>query len=169
MHQQYFNSLRTEQQLGYIVQAAAKATDRTPGLLFIVQSPTADANAVEAATDKFLPMFKGVLDSMTDDQLAPLKRATIAQLSQPPQNVAEKVSRFWSDLRDDHPNFDSREKAVEVVKAITIKDLQDAYNEVVLDSPHAISVITPGAKGGVKATVESAKAFRTGKEVIVRK
>ncbi len=58
--------------------------------------------------------------------------------------------------------------SVGVVKAITIEDLQDAYNEIVLEKPRALSVISPGAKGGVKATVESAKAFRNGKELITR-
>ncbi len=168
MHQPYYGSLRTEQQLGYIVQATGKLTDRTMGLIFVVQSPTANASAVEAATDKFLRVFKGVLDAMTDEQLAPLKQASIAQLSQPPQNVGKKVARFWHDLRSDYPNFDSRQKAVGVVKAITIEDLQDAYNEIVLEKPRALSVISPGAKGGVKATVESAKAFRNGKELITR-
>ena len=168
MHQQYFNSLRTEQQLGYIVQASTKNSDRTPGIAFIVQSPTATATEVEAATDKFLPEFQQRLNAMTDEQLMPLKQATLAQLRQPPQNVGDKVSRFWRDLRNDYPEFDSREKSIAAVEAITIKDLQDAFNEIVMTNPRAVSVIAPGAKGGVKATVESAKAFREGKEVITR-
>ena len=168
MHQQYFNSLRTEQQLGYIVQAASKRFDRTPGLMFIVQSPTASATEVEAATDKFLPEFQQRLNGMNDDMLAPLVQATMAQMAQEPQNVGEKVGRFWQDLRDDYPNFDSRQKAIEALQSITMKDIQDAYNEVIMTNPHAISVISPGAKGGVKATVDSAKAFRNGKELIDR-
>ncbi|WIO74702.1 insulinase family protein [Porticoccaceae bacterium LTM1] len=168
MHQQYFNSLRTEQQLGYIVQAGAKRSDRTPGIIFVVQSPTASAAEVEAATDKFLPEFQQVLNGMTDAMLEPLKQATLAQLMQEPQNVAEKVGRFWQDLRDDYPNFDSREKSIEALKNITMKDVQDAYNEIIIENPHAVSVIAPGAKGGVKATVKSAQEFRNGKEIITR-
>ncbi|MDM3871782.1 insulinase family protein [Porticoccus sp. W117] len=168
MHQQYFNSLRTEQQLGYIVGASAKRSDRTPGITFVVQSPTASAAEVEAATDKFLPEFQKRLNAMDDEALMSLKQATLAQLQQPPQNVGEKVSRFWQDLRDDYPNFDSRQKAIDALKSITMKDIQDAYSEIVMDNPHAVSVISPGAKGGVKANVESAKAFREGKGVITR-
>lgn len=167
MTQYYFNDLRTEQQLGYIVQAGAKATDRTPGVIFIVQSPTADANTVEKATDAFLPKFKQVLAN-SEKEFESVKQATLAQLRQPPQNMGQKVGQFWGDLRDDYPNFDSREQAIAVVEATTLQDLQKAYQEVIMDNPHAISVIAPGAKGGVKATVKSAQEFRKGKEVIER-
>ncbi|MGS2723662.1 insulinase family protein [Porticoccus sp. GXU_MW_L64] len=167
-HQPYFDSLRTEQQLGYIVGARAKRSERTPGLTFMVQSPTASAAEVETATDKFLPEFQQKLNAMGDDDLMSLKQAMVAQLQQPPQNVGERVSRFWRDLREGHTEFDYRKKSIAALKKITIKDVQDAFNQIVMENPHGVTVISPGAKGGVKATVESAKAFREGKEVIER-
>ncbi|UTW46556.1 insulinase family protein [bacterium SCSIO 12696] len=167
-HQAYFNDLRTEQQLGYIVSARYKRADRMPGLAFLVQSPSADANQVEAATDQFLLDFEQQLAEMSEAELAPLIQASIAQLAKPAQNLREKTSRFWQDLRDGFPEFDSREKSITALEATTMGDLQKAYKSVVLEKPRAISVIAPGAKGGVKGTVSGFEEFRDGKKLIIR-
>ena len=119
LNQHYFNELRTEQQLGYIVQAGVSQMDRTPGLAFVVQSPTADAAKIEAATDRFLPSFEAILANMTAAEFEPLKRATLAQLNQPPQNLGQRVSAFWQELRLGYPQFNSREEAIEAVGART--------------------------------------------------
>ena len=169
LNQHYFNELRTEQQLGYIVQAGASQMDRTPGLAFVVQSPTADAAKIEAATDRFLPSFEAILANMTAAEFEPLQQATLAQLNQPPQNLGQRVGAFWQELRLGYPQFNSREAAIEAVGAVTLQDVRDAYEAVVLNTPRAVSVIAPGALGGVKGTIESPEAYRQDREIIVRR
>ena len=168
LNQQYFNALRTDQQLGYIVQAGANQIDRTPGLIFVVQSPTADAAKIEAATDEFLPSFRDILANMTAAEFEPLKQATLDALHQLPQTRDEKIGAFWQDLRLGYPEFDSRAKSIAAVESATLEDVREAYEAIVFDEPRAISVIAPGALGGVEGTIENARAYREGKDVIVR-
>ena len=168
IHQQYFDDLRTEQQLGYVVQASYSEMDLTPGLVFMVQSPTADANEIEAATDRFLPAFREVLAEKTEADFDKLKQAVLDQLNLPPANFSEMVGRFWGDLRLGELAFDSRQQVIGAVTAITIEDIRDAYDVLVFDKPRVVSVIAPGALGGVKGTIDSPEAFHEESEIIIR-
>ena len=168
VNQHYFNVLRTDQQLGYLVQAGMSQIDRLPGLAFVVQSPTADAARIEAATDAFLPAFGEVLADMTAADFELLKRSTIAELKQPMQTLNARVGAFWQELRLGYPDFNSREEAIAAVEPITLEDVRDAYRALVLESPRVVSVVAPGALGGVEGTIESPQAYRRGRAVIVR-
>ena len=168
INQYYFNELRTEQQLGYIVQAGFKQLGRVPGLVFLAQSPTVDAGTIEAATDDFLPSFKEILANMTAADFAPLKQGMLEQLKRSLRNRSERIGVFWRELRLGYPEFNSREEAIAAVEAVSLEDVRDAYQAVVFDEARAVSVIAPGALGGVEGTIESAQVYQQGKEVIVR-
>ena len=168
IHQEYFNELRTEQQLGYVVQASYNELDLTPGLSFIVQSPTADGNEIEAATDRFLPAFREVLADKTAADFDKLKQASLDRLKLPPANFVEKIDRFLVELMQGYFEFDSREQAIEAINAVTLDDVRAAYEAVVFDNPRVLSVIAPGALGGVKGTIDSPEAFHQDSEIIVR-
>ena len=169
IQQGYYDELRTEQQLGYIVQANYSEMDQTPGLVFTVQSPTADGNEIEAATDRFLPAFRKVLAEKTEADLDKLKQAALDRLSLPPANFGEKVGLFWADLRLDNLAFDSRQQSIETIEAVGIEDIREAYEDVVFDNPRVLSVIAPGALGGVEGTIDSPEAYHESNEIIVRK
>ena len=168
LHQEYFDELRTEQQLGYVVQASYSELDLMPGLVFVVQSPTADGNEIEAATDRFLPAFRESLAEKTAEDFDALKQAVLDQLALPPANFGEEVARFWADLRLGEVEFDSRQQAIEAVNAVGIEDVREAYEAVVFGNPRVVSVIAPGALGGVTGTIESPDAYREDREIIVR-
>ena len=169
IHQEYFDELRTEQQLGYVVQAGYNEVDLMPGLVFMVQSPTADGNEIEAATDRFLPAFRESLAEKTAADLDKLKQAVLDQFKLPPANFGEKVTRFWTDLRQGYLAFDSREQAIEAISTVTLDDVRAAYEAVVFDNPRVLSVIAPGALGGVEGTIDSPEAYHESNEIIVRK
>ena len=168
IQQEYFDELRTEQQLGYIVQASYNEIDLMPGLSFMVQSPTADGNEIEAATDRFLPAFREVLAEKTAAEFDKLKQASLDQLKLPPANFVEKIDRFLVELIQGYFEFDSREQAIEAINAVTLDDVRAAYEAVVFDTPRVLSVIAPGTLGGVKGTIESPEAFHEDSEIIVR-
>ena len=169
IQQGYYDELRTEQQLGYVVQASYNELDLMPGLVFTVQSPTADGNEIEAATDRFLPAFRDTLAEKTAADFDKLKQATLDQLSLPPANFGEQVALFWKDLRLGELAFDSRQQAIAAVNAVTIEDVREAYEAVVFESPRVLSVIAPGALGGVEGTIDSPEAYHESNEIIVRK
>ena len=166
--QPYYNELRTEQQLGYIVQASYVVMADMPGLIFMVQSPTADGSEIETATDLFLPEFREILAEKTAEDLDKLKQTSLDQLGMPPANFGETVGRFWGELREGNLEFDTREQAIVAISEVTLDDIREAYDAVVLNNPRMLSVIAPGALGGIEGTIESAEAFHEDNEIIVR-
>jgi secreted Zn-dependent insulinase-like peptidase len=94
----YFNSLRTEQQFGYIVYANVSVMQRLGGMVFIVQSPTKTPVQIEAATREFFSQSLQVVQNMTLEEYSQHQQALIAALSQPPQNLAEEAGDYWYQL-----------------------------------------------------------------------
>jgi secreted Zn-dependent insulinase-like peptidase len=77
----YFNSLRTEQQFGYIVYANVSVMQRLGGMVFIVQSPTKTPQQIEAATREFFRQSLSMVQNMTADEYKQHQQALIAALS----------------------------------------------------------------------------------------
>ncbi|UTA46811.1 insulinase family protein [Simiduia sp. 21SJ11W-1] len=120
----FFNSLRTEQQLGYVVFAGQMPVADYPGLVLVAQSPVADAPSLRVAFDKFIDSLPGWLA----DDLPAQRAAVMAELQQKPRNLAEQASRYWDDIAAAGPggkvDFARRErmlKALAEVNAVTLR------------------------------------------------
>lgn len=130
LRQPYFTELRTKDQLGYVVGVSNRTFLDRGGVAFIVQSPVADPKRLVERTYEFLDEQVGVLGAMATDEFIAYRNGLIADLLESPKNLGERTSQFWSDLRLEHLNFDSREtlasaigqieqaSAVESVKAL---------------------------------------------------
>lgn len=119
---EYFRQLRTEQQLGYVVSANARAIVDRGGITFIVQSPTASAAKVEQATLEFVHEFNQ--QPIDPANFAQQKTGLISQLLEKPKNLGEKSQRYWADLSRDLTSFDSREQIADEVRALEIEDVE---------------------------------------------
>src|SRR5690606_2582466 len=98
LRQAYFTSLRTEQQLGYVVAVAHQTLRDRAGLAFIVQSPVASAARLEEATREFLTEQIEVVSAMPDEAFEDYKRGLISSLLKKDDNLAERGRRLWANL-----------------------------------------------------------------------
>ena len=64
----FFQQLRTDQQLGYVVSAFDWPQLEVPGLVLLIQSPVADANKVSGAMRQFMQSVPAALD---EEQFTP--------------------------------------------------------------------------------------------------
>lgn len=124
----YFNQLRTEQQLGYVVFAGSWVRVNTPGLIFVVQSPVAAPAAVAAATSAFLVDFRERLARMTPEQFESEREGLLARLLERDQNLNSRGSRLWRDLQDQVLDFDSRERLATAIRAVELDAFRDFYD-----------------------------------------
>lgn len=104
----YFSSLRTEQQLGYVVSAANPVLLERGGVGFIIQSPVAPVAVLRERTLAYMVEQEQKLTQMTDDEFASNKDGLITQLTQKDKNLAERGGRYWSDLDRGITTFDSQ-------------------------------------------------------------
>jgi secreted Zn-dependent insulinase-like peptidase len=114
----FFNELRTERQLGYVVFAQPYPLARAPGLLLGVQSPVADPAALVKEFEAYLARQSEVLGGMSDEVFNGQRMALAARLREKPRSLAEKTERLWSDLGLGSYGFDDLEQVARELETI---------------------------------------------------
>jgi insulysin len=91
-----FDILRTKEQLGYIVGATTWTTsgDNEEGLRIVVQSERGPVY-LEERVEAFLDHMKGVIERMTDEQLAEQKNGLQRKWREVVKNLNEEATKYW--------------------------------------------------------------------------
>ena len=129
----YYQWLRTEKKLGYIVSASPFPQNAVPGLIFIVQSPTADSNAIMNETELFFSDFTQQLADLTLEEFEDHKQGLISRLVSKKKNMAEKVGHFWHNIEVNRLTFDTNEAIAAEVKLIELAEIQKLFAGSVID------------------------------------
>ncbi|MFU8815472.1 MAG: insulinase family protein [Pseudomonadales bacterium] len=124
LRQAYFSSLRTDQQLGYVVSVSNQVLRDRSGLAFVVQSPVASAAQLERATQEFLTRHLDEIAAMPDEAFASYQRGLIARLMERDQNLRQRGQRLWTNLDLGITSFDLREQIAQAVSELTKADMQ---------------------------------------------
>ena len=144
----YFNELRTEQQLGYATIAQYSQMFKHPMMVFLVQSPVADAPHIQTATNQFIAKRRMELDAMTQEEFDGYKQGLLTSLLEKDKNLGQTSSRHLNDLVIQNHSFDTREQLAEVIRETSLDDFRTAYDRILdLDSPRRLEVYSPGQKG----------------------
>ena len=120
----FFNQLRTEQQLGYIVFASARPVERHPGLVFVVQSPVLGPEGIKQRVDDFLTDQVERMKSLTQEELDEYKQGLIVELTKRDTNPDERFSRFWQSLDGREGDFNYLQSIADEVATIKVADIQ---------------------------------------------
>lgn len=101
-----FNSLRTRQQLGYIVSAGITLT---PGegefaLRILIQSERNPAYLEERA-DAFLDEMQVILEEMPEEEFDAHKTGLASKWKEQPKNLGEEAGRFWRWINNNYLDF----------------------------------------------------------------
>lgn len=120
----FFNELRTEKQLGYIVAAIPMPLRTLEASIFVVQSPTTAEEELITEIDQFL--------SRQSDKLAEAfvqnQASLVKKLQEPPRSLMEQSDRYWDSLMMGDYGFSRRADLAAAVSAITIESLTAYYN-----------------------------------------
>ncbi len=159
----FFQELRTEQQLGYVVSAFSWPQFDIPGLVLLVQSPSHDAAHVTGAMETFLD---GVLPSLDDSRFQRHREALVAEIEQPDKNLFERAEFYWQSIAKRQYAFDGRRQLAAAVNDFDRDEWAAYFREVFREAPHSLQVIAPGASETVPDTagrrVRSATAIKAG-------
>jgi secreted Zn-dependent insulinase-like peptidase len=143
----YYNSLRTEQQLGYVVYATTTVLERMPGLSFIVQSPVADATTLVAASEKLMQQFDEIAQQMTEGEFAQHKLALASLINRPHKNLSGAAGFLWDQIQQDYTGFDRREQLTGALEQLDLPQWRQFYRDNFMPRPHRALIVTQyGAK-----------------------
>jgi insulysin len=123
----FFNELRTEKQLGYVVFAQSLPLHRVPGLVFAVQSPVSPPGELSAAVDVFLRGQVDALRQMSEADFARHRSALVERLREAPKSLGERSERLWSDIGLGVHGFDDREQVALQVMALDRGEWMDFF------------------------------------------
>ena len=160
----FFQQLRTEQQLGYVVSAFAWPQRDVPGLVMLVQSPVADAPSVLASMEAFM---RGVVGDLDEEQFARHRAALLSEILQPDKNMWERAEFYWQSIAKKRWEFDGREALAGAVESLTLSEWKAYFETVFLDQRHSLKVVSPGKweklpEGDGLTRFEDATAIKAG-------
>lgn len=153
----FFSSLRTDQQLGYVVSAGTRRMDTQSGNLFLVQSPSASVAHIEESVIAFLDEYLTKWDDMSDEAFAQQKAGLITRLLEKDKNLGQRSERYWQNLAEENYAFDTQQQIADEVTKLEKNDmrlfLQDLYERV---QKRRLLIFSNGASAKNTATDESA-------------
>jgi len=133
----YYQTLRTEAQVGYIVSAFAFNILDTPALGFAVQSNSHSVAQVVEKTHEFVRSYADAIAAMPIDSFNRSKAGLIARLTQEDKKLADVASRDWAELDRQAYDFDTRERLVAAIEKIDRPVLQAYFRQLTDDSKAA--------------------------------
>jgi insulysin len=158
----FFEQLRTEQQLGYIVSAFSWPRLDVPGLVLLVQSPNTNAVGVADAMQVFLTQVEAGLD---EDQFLRHRSALVDEILRPDKNMWERAEFYWQSIAKKQYDFDGRSSMASAVKALSREEWLAYFNRVYIEQRHSLQVVAPGrwaqsppAQGRSEASAAAIKA-----------
>ncbi|SMF35700.1 protease-3 [Alteromonadaceae bacterium Bs31] len=129
----FFTQLRTNEQLGYVVGTSPKVSDHHAGLMFFVQSNTAELPLIKARIDRFREEFTAELENTGDDVVEQIKQSQLDLLTKQPSDFWEEMSSQLADFYDGNLKFDSRQKLIDSFESVDKSSLQALYKAVILE------------------------------------
>lgn len=139
----FYQRLRTEQQLGYVVSAGYSPMLDAPGLALMVQSPETGSEAIGEHVDAFLDDFEATLATLEEDDLAAYRQAVHAELTRRDTSLGGRTDRLWRALAYGDTDFDRRERLAERVLAVSPDELHQAW-QALRDAPTVAVAFDPG-------------------------
>ncbi|MEN5018116.1 pitrilysin [Erwinia sp. Eh17-17] len=161
----FYNQLRTEEQLGYAVFSFQMPVGRQWGIGFLLQSNVKQPAYLLSRFKAFYPTAEKRLREMSQADFAQYQAAMINELKQRPQTLDEEAGRFSKDFDRENYRFDTREKVIEQVQALTPQAVADFFHQAVM-APTGLALLSQvsGSHHG-KADYAAEKGWTTWKDL----
>ena len=130
LEEPYYNSLRTKQQLGYIVSSGLRGVGETRTLAFIVQSAVAPADKLVTATLNFLDSAQATLEKLPKGDLAVYIKSLIDRKTEPDKDLIAEVTRNWSELSSGRLQFDRIQREAAALLDVDKADILDFWKRI---------------------------------------
>lgn len=161
----FYQELRTEKQLGYVVFVQAMPLLDVPGIAFIVQSPVADPIELERDVEQFVSAYAAKLEAMSGEEFATQKKGLVTRILQNEERLSERTDRYWNEIDRERYGFDTRERLAAAVRAIDKPELERAYRELLLGSTQKRLMVRAV---GTRHRTEFAHKERSARELYVQ-
>ncbi|XP_030626254.1 insulin-degrading enzyme isoform X2 [Chanos chanos] len=137
-----FNTLRTKEQLGYIVFSGPRRANGVQGLRFIIQSEKAP-HYLESRVEAFLKTMEKSVEEMGEEAFQKHIQALAIRRLDKPKKLAAECAKYWGEIISQQYNFDRDNIEVAYLKTLTKENIIQFYRDLLaIDAPkrHKVSV-----------------------------
>lgn len=128
----FFAQLRTNEQLGYVVQGIPYVVDDVAAYAMLVQSSNSDLVKIKARMDKFRGEYLAELKTVDPQAIEATKQAMIANIMQKPTDFYKEAGLYMGEFWQAKYDFDKRDRHLTALKMTTKDDLVKIYEELLL-------------------------------------
>ena len=125
---QFYNDLRTSQQLGYIVNSGMTGLEKTLGIIFIIQSGEYNSATLEQRMDAFLVKFNDSLKELPNAELNNIKKSVLNSKLQKTTSVTAEAGRLFTLAFENNAEFDANSQEIRALEELTREDIMDVVN-----------------------------------------
>lgn len=121
----FFNDLRTQKQLGYVVGTGYVPHNQHPGMVFYIQSPTHGAQALlDNVTDFLFEQLEEI--GFYQGYWPDIQKAMLKQLKEHDLSLSMKSQRLWLALGNQDFTFDRNKRIAKQIESFSFDDI-DSY------------------------------------------
>nr|POE87489.1 a-factor-processing enzyme [Quercus suber] len=152
-HEPCFDTLRTKEQLGYVVGSGAIFMNTTAAYRILIQSER-DCEYLDKRIDSFLYAFEKTVAGLSASEFEEHKVSIINKRLETLKNLASETNRFWHHISGEMLDFEA-----EAIEKLTQEDFLDFYRTKVLPSSPvraklAVHLIAKASAGDIAAKIE---------------
>ena len=136
-----FETLRTEEQLGYAAGGGALDLYKHPMVILYIQTPVKGPQEMLDRFTAYTEEYSDELAALPEASFEKFKAGVLTALTEPPKNLSAEAGPFVSDWAIEHYDFDTRVKLIAAVNAATLQDVQRFYEETVFSEASSRIVI----------------------------
>lgn len=126
----FFEELRTEKQLGYVVFSLNQSYSGVYSFQFLIQSNVTTSMHCVGHINQFLKKHLNFIKDLDDKVFEDFKQAVLKNILQPYNNLNEEANFYWNKMSDNTYEFDWKSKVTDLLAGITKQNLIDLYNEI---------------------------------------
>uniref|UniRef100_A0A8D0DH37 Insulin-degrading enzyme n=1 Tax=Sander lucioperca TaxID=283035 RepID=A0A8D0DH37_SANLU len=137
-----FNTLRTKEQLGYIVFSGPRRANGVQGLRFIIQSEKAP-HYLESRVEAFLCTMEKAVEEMSEEAFQKHIQALAIRRLDKPKKLSAECAKYWGEIISQQYHFDRDNTEVSYLKTLSKENIMHFYRDrLTVEAPkrHKVSV-----------------------------
>ena len=129
----FFNDLRTNQQVGYIVTSYNETVHDFPTLSMMIVSDNTDLQDLKEKIINFQYGFSAAFEQIDKKTIQGLQRALLEEMTKKPENIFVEASPYISDWQKGDYSFDTADQIENYIEDSTKDDLIKLTNKIFFD------------------------------------
>ncbi len=129
--QPFYNEMRTNQQLGYIVWSYDTNYEENHVLIFTIQSGTHDASEVQKRANTLIATLPDFIQNLPEEGFEQMKLAAIEKLEEKEKSISKKANVLKTLIFEYDADFNRDKKTIAALKSLKKDDVVFALKEAV--------------------------------------